>query len=223
MSRHPQPVGQKGSLRWIQRAVNEKWASLEQPILDRLSPATSVEWKSPLTMDGHAEYRDADFLAALDLHHYISDLAEFWPQRGPQWDALGISNRGDILLVEAKAHIGEMCSPGTSAGDISRRLIADRLQQCADKLGATDKGALWPDHFYQLSNRLAHLDFLRSRGVSAYLVMVNFLNDPDVSGPATAEAWKAAYQVAFHVLGLGRKHPLSAFVVEIFPDVSVSS
>lgn len=219
MGRVVQPLGVKGSLRWIQRAVNEGWSSLEQPILDRLPAATRVEWRSPLESDDFAEYRDGSFLDVLELPELKAELAEFWPAGGPQWDALGLTDRGDVLLVEAKAHIAEMCSPGTSARPKSRAIIADRLTTCAQRLGASSKGAPWTEHFYQLANRLAHLQFLRDRGIPAHLVLVNFLNDAEMGGPTSPEAWEAAYQVANSVMGLGKRHGLSKYVIEVFPDV----
>jgi hypothetical protein len=52
------------------------------------------------------------------------------------------------------------------------------------------------------------------------LVFVNFLGDKEMGGPTTPQTWEAAYQVAFHVMGLRRDHALSAFVVHVYPDVS---
>ena len=218
MARIVQPAGEKGSLHWIQRAVNKKWPSLEQPILARVG-AHNIEWRSPISDDDYAEYRDADFLRRLGLGAFETDLKAFWPLRGPQWDALAVSDMGDILIVEAKSHIGEMCSPGTMSGVHSRTIIAERLAACAQKLGAGSNGHLWSDHFYQLANRLAHLNFLREQGLPAYLVLVNFLNDTEMGGPSSVEVWSAAYQVAHHLLGLPRRHVLSPFVIEVFPDV----
>src|SRR5690606_32478350 len=91
---------------------------------------------------------------------------------------------------------------------------------CASRLGARASRAAWADHFYQLANRLAHLNFLREHGVPAHLVLVNFLNDAEMNGPKSPEAWHAAYEVAFSVMGLGRRHPLSRYVIEVFPDVT---
>jgi hypothetical protein len=220
VARIVQPEGNKGSLRWIQRAVNEKWPSLEQPLIEGLNGARRIEWRSPLQYDSYAEYRDCGFLDRLGLSELGPELRLFWPPRGPQWDALAVSDQGHILLVEAKAHVGEMCSPGTAASVSSRQIIADRLTACAGKLGASGNAELWPDHFYQLANRLAHLDFLRGKGVPAYLVLVNFLNDPDMKGPSSSEVWDAAYKVAYHVLGIPRRHLLSPYVLEVFPDLS---
>jgi hypothetical protein len=50
-------------------------------------------------------------------------------------------------------------------------------------------------------------------------VLVHFLNDHEMGGPTRPETWEAAYQVAFHVLGLSRRHPLSPYVLHVYPDV----
>ena len=115
MSRVSQPVGGRGSLKWIQRAVNEAWPALNQPILNVIGKDQSIDWRSPIEGDDFAEYRDGAFLERLGLAHLKSELAAFWPARGPQWDALGVTSAGTVLLVEAKSHIAEMCSPGSQA------------------------------------------------------------------------------------------------------------
>jgi hypothetical protein len=219
MSRTVQPEGGRGSLKWIQRAVNERWPALEEVILARIGPATGLEWRSPLAEDSYAEYRDAEFLERLGVGHLTGALKAFWPARGPQWDALGLSDRGDLLLVEAKAHVGEMCSSATASAGASLARITERLDGTAGALGARADRAPWPQFFYQLANRLSHLHFLREQGQPAWLVLVNFLNDRDMYGPTSPETWRAAYDVAFHVMGLPHRHPLSRYIIEVFPDV----
>ncbi|TSD84711.1 hypothetical protein FFK22_031335 [Mycobacterium sp. KBS0706] len=220
MSRTVQKPGSKGSLKWIQRAVGERWPGLDDPILARIPRARSIEWRSPLVTDDYAEYRDEDFLNRLDIGHLAAELRDFWPSRGPQWDALGRTDTGQLLLVEAKSHVAEMCSPGTAAATASKERITARLKEVAGTLGVRSNGAAWTDFFYQLANRLAHLQFLRDQDQPAYLVLVNFLNDAEMDGPETPEAWEAAYEVAFHVMGLPRRHKLSRYVIEVFPDVA---
>lgn len=211
-----QPEGARGSLKWIQRAVNQRWPSLEQPILQATS-ATSLRWTSPLSTDDYAEYRDGGFLDAIDQSALREALTAFWPARGPQWDALGVTSGGDVLLVEAKAHIAEMCSPGTAASAVSRARIEAALDDVAGRLGAKANRASWCDHFYQLGNRIAHLDFLRRNGVPAWLVLVNFVGDREMGGPESEEAWESAYKVAFHVMGLGSRHALSPYLLHVYP------
>lgn len=219
-----QPEGMRGSLKWIQRAVNEQWPSLNQPIADRLGVTLeSLSWMSPLAEDRFAEYRDGAFLSRIGQASLSGELQAFWPTRGPQWDALGKTANGDVLLVEAKAHIAEICSPGTSAGDTSRTRIETALAETADHLGARAERAAWSDHFYQLANRLSHLHFLHRHGVRAWLILVNFVGDREMAGPTTSEAWEAAYEVAFHVMGLPKKHLLSCHVLHVYPTVQTGN
>ena len=220
MSRVPQARGVKGSQRWIQDAVTDDWPDLNGPILDKLPSAKAVRWLSPRMKDEFSEYRDGAFLKLLRHPELRDGLREFWPNGGPQWDALGRTDSGDLLLVEAKAHVAEICSPRTGASAASRERIASRLEEVAERLGPRSSRVAWTDYFYQLGNRIAHLDFLRAQGAPAYLVLVNFLKDTDMNGPSTSEAWEAAYQVAFHVMGLPQRHALSPFIIDIYPDVT---
>ena len=213
-----QNQGERGSLKWLQRAVSENWPSLDRPIL-QATQGDTITWLSPLASDEFAEYRDAGFLKLIGEQRLAPALKEFWPARGPQWDALGKTSRGDVLLVEAKAHIAEMCSPGTAASPGSLLQIEETLDKVAQHVGANPARAAWTKFFYQIANRIAHLHFLKRNGVSAWLVFVNFLGDKEMGGPTTPEAWEAAYQVAFHVMGLRKDHPLAPFMVHAYPVV----
>jgi len=218
--RYPQPPGSRGSLKWIQRAVNLRPEILAPEILRQIPRATRLSWKSPLEGDSVAEYRDAGFLERIGQGSLSTELASFWPARGPQWDALACTDSGDVLLVEAKAHIGELCSPPSQAGPQSLEKIEAALQETASYLGATNPQC-WSTLFYQLTNRLAHLYFLRKHGVSAWLILVNFIGDDDMRGPQSAAEWKAAYQVVLHVLGLSARHKLAPYIFEVYPSVIV--
>lgn len=219
MSRFVQPEGTRGSLKWIQRAVNDRPDILARDLLPKLRHATSINWRSPLRDDEFAEYRDSAFLERIDLGQWSEALAEFWPQPGPQWDALGVSDRGDILLVEAKAHLAEICSPASKASVTSLTRIKTVLSETAVALDATPR-ADWAVVFYQLANRLAHLHFLRSRGVPAWLVLVSFIGDTDIKGPQTAAEWEAAYLVVLHVMGIPANAALMKHVAHVFPHVT---
>ena len=218
MSRVPQPIGNRGSLKWIQLAINDHPTVLDRVILPRLDGADPIHWKSLLRSDGFAEYRDVDFLNVLGLGHLSDALKNFWPTRGPQWDALGMRQSGDVLLIEAKAHLPEICSPPTQASEDSLAVIEKALSETASAMGAKPL-APWTDVFYQLANRLAHLHFLRSNGVSAWLVLVNFIGDADMKGPSHPAEWEAAYLVVLHVMGIKSDAPLMRFVLHACPDV----
>lgn len=214
-----QKTGSRGSLKWIQKAVNEWPEALDSLILSRLQGAACIEWLSPLAEDDFAEYRDADFLERIGVGHLAGALKDFWPARGPQWDALARTDTGDILLVEAKAHVDEMCSPPTQASEPSRAMIEKAFATTAQSLGAAPR-APWTGLFYQIANRMAHLQWLRSNGQEAWLVLVNFIGDLDMGGPASAAEWEAAYCITWHVMGLSKGHPLAAYIVHIHPPIS---
>src|SRR5882762_1561368 len=79
--RFPQPEGAKGSLRWMQRLVNQHSAALNDAI--GLGP---VVWRSPRADDAFAEYRDQAFVDRLGIALPKRPLKDFWPSGGPQWD-----------------------------------------------------------------------------------------------------------------------------------------
>ena len=220
MTRVPQPAGQRGSLKWIQQAINRHANILEDPIAKALQEGGRIVWKSPLEGDEFAEYRDGAFLEAIGQGKLAVPLSAFWPQRGPQWDALGTTTSGKVLLVEAKAHIGEICSPASAASGESRAIIERSLAATALHMGARNLKAPWIEAFYQLANRFAHLHFLRANGVEAWLILVNFVGDEEMNGPRSAAEWEAAYKVVYHVMGISSQNSLSRFIVHLCPSVS---
>ncbi len=213
-----QPAGSRGSLKWIQRSAAERWPSLEAPILAKTG-ASTLRWHSPLAIDAFAEYRDEAFLGLIGALNLADALHGFWPGRGPQWDAVGQTDRDAIVMVEAKAQVAELLSPPTAASDDSRRRIERVLDDVAERIAPGRRRARWTEHFYQLAIRLAHLDFLRRNKVDAWLMLVDYVGDEDVGGPQSAEAWDAAYAVAFHVMGLPKRHALSPYILHVRPDV----
>jgi hypothetical protein len=217
MSRTVQPAGKRGSLKWLQVCINNRPDLLDATILRGIS-ADTISWRSPLLADDFAEYRDANFLELLGLSHLNKKLEGFWPKRGPQWDALGVSNKGDVLLIEAKAHIAELYSPPTAAGETSARKIQIALDETAQHFGVP-ADIQWNKHFYQLTNRLAHLYFLRKHGIPAWLVLISFVGDEDMRGPKEASIWDAEYEKAYKTLGFTSDAPLLKHVLHVHPHV----
>ncbi|WP_143104126.1 hypothetical protein [Poseidonocella sedimentorum] len=207
-----QPKGAKGSLKWLQRAV-ERRPDLLQP-----DDIPQIEWRSPLKSDDYAEYRDRDFLNLVGCAQHADALSDFWPRGGPQWDALGVSETGPVL-VEAKAHIPEFFSSRTAATEPSKHRIESSLRKVAIDLGAT-RPDLWSEIYFQYCNRLAFLWWLREQGVKATLFYVCFLNDPDLNGPTKPETWDAAFASANYALGLSKRHKLSGSIKYLYPDVT---
>jgi len=221
MPRIPQGPGVKGSQKWIQKFVNEKSDLLNSLIRTQLDlPDTDkITWHSPIAEDVFAEYRDQAFLDLLDIKLPKASIADFWPQRGPCWDALGKSDTRDIFLVEAKSHVPEMLSPGTGAGAQSLRKIIGSLNETKAYLNSQSEHD-WSSTFYQYTNRLAHLYLLRVLNrVPAYLVFVYFLNDNEMNGPKSIGEWSGALKLLHSFLGIGR-HKLSNYIADIFIDIA---
>jgi len=194
----------KGSQRWMQVAVSRFPDLLLQPlrVALHLGEDDSIDWKSPLQTDGHREYRDAEALRRVGIRELaLRPLAEFWPPRGPVWDALGVTKGGEPIFVEAKAHIPEAASNGTAAGEASRQLIEKSLAE-ARAFYAPRSRADWTGTFYQYANRLAHHYLLRQlNNVPAHLVFLYFLNDEEM-GAASESEWRGAIRLLHAALGL---------------------
>ncbi|WP_310601093.1 hypothetical protein [Desulfobulbus sp.] len=95
-----QMADSRGSLKWIQRLVEHNPSVLNSRLQEVGALATDrLVWLSPFFEDGYAEYRDADFLNRIGQGHLASALKGFWPQRGPQWDALASDGAGGGLSV----------------------------------------------------------------------------------------------------------------------------
>ena len=210
-----QREGRRGSLKWIQRLIERSPGLLEGRLQKAgvLVPPRKVDWRSPLRNDAWAEYRDTAFLTRVGLEHLAEDLEQFWPKRGPQWDALGRDDSGRVFLVEAKAHGPEMSS-ACQAGEMSRKAITAAMDSCKRAFGAPSDSD-WLNGYYQYANRLAHLHFLRSRGVDACLVFLYFVGDRDLGGPSSEAEWMPFIDAVHAHLGVSLKDG----VVTIFQSV----
>jgi hypothetical protein len=123
-------------------------------------------------------------------------LASLERARTPNWDLIStctVEDRRGLVLVEAKAHIGELkrddsCKSGNS----------DNLKQISDALAAAnlELGQGWglsPNSCYQLSNRFAWAWKLASLGVPVLLVYLGFLNAHEMPTQLpTHQAWEKA-------------------------------
>ena len=219
MDRYPQPSDGHGSLRDVQILVNGFPDFFTNKIKEYIMMESDrIDWVSPLKDDDFSEYRDNGFIQKLGIRNLETSLSAFWPKRGPQWDALGRGNCNEVFLVEAKANIAEIVSPETKARGKALDLIIKSLDALQKYLKVNSK-ADWSGTFYQYTNRLAHLYFLRTLNkLPAYLVFVYFIGDDSVSGPKSMEEWKAALKVMKRYLGLST-HKLAKYMAEVFIDV----
>jgi len=218
--RVPQPYGSKGSLKWVQELINSCPFVFNKELSNQLElDLEEIEWLSPLKNDDYAEYRDDDFLIKLGLEEFKEQLHDFWPKRGPQWDALGKEKEHKkYFLVEAKANIPELSSILTAYSKRSISQIRNSLNQVQDYLNCKPS-ICWESGFYQYANRIAHLYLLRNLcKVDAFLVFLYFVND-HTRMPTSKLEWEGALKKQKQLLGL-KNHKLQRFVIDIFIDVN---
>ena len=217
MPRRPAKGEAARSQKWIQVAVNDAAALLNERIAEAFSWADdrAITWLSPRRADDYAEYSDGEFLDLLGLEKHKDRLADFWPSGGPHWDALGRTKGGRVVLVEAKAYIAELLSGGSDASVRSRDRIRRALIETRMSLGVGNEND-WDGEFFQAANRLAHLYFLRDLCEDqAFLVYVCFVNAPDVPKRATEAHWQGALDLLDAYLGTGN-HRLKGFKTAVF-------
>ena len=223
---HRTPVAARGSRKWLQMLVNRCPELLEEEILCKLSSsARKIDWRSPLRSDDYAEYYDEDFLDKLGVCLNRKSLESFWPKSGPRWDGLGVTDGCQYLMVEAKAHVGELRSTMSAKSDSSISRIQYSFSKTKEYL-RVDARADWTRPFYQYANRLAHLYLLHVLNkVDAYLVNVYLLKDGDMRKPGaivpqTIEEWESAILAEEIALGIPPRHGLSSRVLTTFIDVA---
>jgi hypothetical protein len=199
----------KGSQRQLQDFVNCARSELNIAIFSAIASLPRSEdlcWRSPLRENEYKEYRDAKFLAAVGQTALSSELRRFWPSGGPVWDALAIVNTGGsrgVLLVEAKAHPEELESSCKAKNPDSVAKIKAALGSTKSWLGVNER-LDWYAQYYQSTNRLAHLYFLREIAkVPAWLVNLYFVDDAShISTPRVD--WDRKIAEVEQCLGLGR-------------------
>jgi hypothetical protein len=213
----------KGSQRWLQVAVNRDPESLNRTIRSAMGLPGSVEiqWMSPLESHSFAEYRDTAALKRCEITLERRPLADFWPSRGPVWDGLARTSRGEVLLVEAKAHIPELVSPRSRATEPARGRIEKSMREVQETIAPKTVGVVdWTHTFYQYANRIAYLYLLREENqVPAHLVNIYFLNATDVGGPSDPVEWRGALKVVECYLGIGRTR-ISKYIHKVFVDAT---
>jgi hypothetical protein len=208
----------RGSQKWIQDLINACPELINNRIRDRVRNLSGREicWLSPLKQDDFAEYRDTAFLERINLQALSKELQKFWPNNGPQWDALGKTSDGEaFFLVEAKANVPELVSFCGAKDKNSLNTISESLAETQRWLTCRHPNIDWKNGFYQYANRLAHLYFLREKaGKEAYLIFLYFVADP-THIPNSCDAWNSALKLQRKLIGLSAKK-LTGKVIDIF-------
>jgi hypothetical protein len=222
MGRFEQNSNSHGSLKDIQMLINEKEYLLNKELKNYFNREMNIEWLSPLKRDGFSEYRDEDFLNLLGLGDCMQNpLNKFWPKNGPQWDALGKDN-DIVFMVEAKANIPELKSPPMKAKAIHSKMLINKSLDNVKEYLNVDSGIDWTSTYYQYTNRIAHLYYLRVlNNINAYLIFIYFINDSSVNGPKSTEEWKNEINKLHKDIGLKENNPLKEYIIDVFIDLTV--
>jgi hypothetical protein len=201
----PPQFAKAGSQRWLQVPVDRAPDLLNEAFRESgaISADESLGWCSPLAITQFTEYRDERALEMMGIADLpVKGMEGFWPRRGPVWDGLAVTNKGNFMLVEAKAHIPEVLSPPSQAGEVSRRKIRAALEE-ARKFYAPRSNKIWFEHFYQYCNRLALQYFLSEvNKIPSKLIFLDFYNVREMNGPTSREEWTGASKLIHAFLGL---------------------
>jgi hypothetical protein len=232
-----------GSEWHLLRYMGRHREALDRAILKVIGQGDGIEWLdfgfTGKRAQPDAELKGLEFLerprdkrSAGVLKKWKKD---FWPQTGrsQNWDAVGrfrIGRRRELLLVEAKAHTGELKSNGCKAKGKAKRQIENALADTIEDLKASKSAEDWCGEYYQYANRLAALHFLRREKVKARLVLIYFCGDQFRGGqtrkgkddvcPTRKDGWKKALAEQDKHLGLPSNHRLAPFIHKIYLSVT---
>jgi len=237
-------------LDWLDFLVtdgNENYASVgpEPPLIRNHKPSNF-----PRLPD--QEYQGVDFLGHRDIVRLFDNAQEtrdawvndFWASKGktPNWDAIGVchqDDRGSVLLVEAKAHTGELAGGGSGAKDRDSIFRIDRaLGRARDWVGASQEAKPWRTcKYYQYANRVTSLGFLRGdleghhdRKLDTKLLFIYMCGDKHpglrrgdaLKGdfcPVSRAGWKLAIEAMYAELGIASIDKKELGIHDLFIDV----
>ncbi|HMK77360.1 MAG TPA: hypothetical protein VK568_14425 [Thermodesulfobacteriota bacterium] len=168
-----------------------------------------------------AELKGMDFLKNKEALQ--KDWNEFWPVgRGIRnWDAVGwvsFDRIEELLLVEAKAHIGEIKTDCQAKHPESIKKIEESLGKVKNALGVPSE-IDWMKDYYQVTNRIAFLHFLHEQKIPSHLLFIYFIGDLCSAGrnsPQSEREWQPALETQKNHIGLPKGHSLENWIHELF-------
>lgn len=190
--------------------------------------AEDVEWlPGPPNPNDPGKFREWKGLNFLSHDVQLQNAwRKIWPSTGnpPNWDGVGrvrIGGQWQWLLVEAKAHEGEVASSCTASSERSRALITATLAATRQALGVSPERD-WLNGYYQYCNRLAVLNFLHEQVIPAHLLFIYFIGDksgPRRICPQTETGWRRVLERQNEHVGMPSTHPLQDRVHTLFVPV----
>jgi len=148
-----------------------------------------------------------------------------WPQTGNKmnWDLVGCSIQNNIktwILVEAKAHIGEI-KQDCGASENSLERINKTLIKTAHNLEiVVPEKQPWTKNYYQLANRIYILDLFKRHEINVILLNIYFIGDlifKSRKSPQTELEWEAEIHNMKDYLGISKCNNLPIY--DLFLDI----
>ena len=219
-----------GSEWHLQEYLSRYRQDLDEAVVNSVG-ATAINWlKVPLSASGaHKEWEGLDFIQNVNV---ASDWKTYWPPSRPQhnWDAVATVEIGGFkewLLVEAKAHVGEMASQCQAKKVKSGRMIRTALEATAKCVtyGGVPTLAWYHEH-YQYVNRLAVLNFLNNictPAIPSRLLFIYFCGEDKMAGrvcPKSEAEWQSHLAPLYRKLDINLQSPLMQRVNSVYLPVT---
>lgn len=169
-------------------------------------------------------------LSFLDPNIYSKILTTWhneWPQSGNSmnWDLIGYSEdqrERKWILIEAKAHIGELSQSCKAKSSVSRTKIKTALSNTAQNYGITSND-YWIENYYQLANRIYILDLLKRFDIKARLINIYFCGDlvsQHRDSPQNEAKWRIPISTMKNLLGINTEKQKEIGIYDLFLDVA---
>lgn len=174
------------------------------------------------------EFVGLEFIQDAQVHERWKS---FWPQTGnaQNWDAVGkvyFGDKTEWLLVEAKAHLGELESKCGATSEDSQQKIRDALDNTSKAFGNCRQPIEnWLAPYYQYANRLAVLYFLMKEcnpPVASRLLFIYFYgeNKKEWKCPQSEHEWSQPIQKMEKWVGIDKHSELMQWVHYLFLPVN---
>lgn len=170
------------------------------------------------------ELKGIEFLKgdeSIDFKKLMLMWKEYWPTSGNahNWDGIFKLDK-TYVLVEAKAHIGEIEQTCGAKSPESIEQINKALEETKIRFGVnTDSD--WSKKYYQLANRLAFIHFLKTHGIDARLLYIYFLNgyknSRENKNVEEIKVWEEAVEKEHAYLGI-TKEVRDKYIFSIYPN-----
>jgi hypothetical protein len=211
-----------------------RWMGRHRKVFDRYvldaigRSGSTIDWID-FNFDLNIKGTDIELkgLEFLGTHRELQEQwSKFWPVGSGihNWDAVGwvSSNEGhEVLLVEAKAHVDEIKASCGAKDQQSINRIKRAFEDVKKDLKVSEEKD-WMKPYYQFTNRVSVLYFLRKHDIPARLLFIYFVGDrPSQTRqcPRSVGEWEKILAAQAEYVGLTKGHILEDRIHKLFLTV----